>query len=508
MLWILAAALAAAPAVSAETAVSRSSSSAQALLAESGVRTAQGDLRGALAAAVEAVKAAPGDARAHLQVAVSQLRLGDFAAAEAEATRAIELGYRQAGSYNVRSAAESHEARFEPALADAERAVAANPDGAIGYLNRAAAKAGLSRPGGEILSDFERAAQLDARYAPQYAAARKRWASSEAPVLAPKALEAPAAAAAASARVPVHAAARAPSAAAPAPAPSETRPSAPPARGPLGLGAAALALCAALILWLGRRGWRTHRLRQVRFGSLIASPPAGDELPAGSVVAGLYIVGRLAERRGGVETYEARDLDDRPRVLKRAALRPGSGHDAPARARRAASLRLAGVELIETVFEHDRALCVCCEPLPGVPLSKLRERLEGGLWQPEQALTPLQTACEALDEAHRLGVIHGALGPSSIWVERGRAALADFAFGPSLGLDAALLAPEGEPGPAADLYGLARSFRDLLAREDGDLPPALREVFRRALEPDPARRYRSAAELFGAFRSAVVPLVQ
>lgn len=477
------------------TTFSATADASQGLLSQSAMRLAAGDFSAALDLARQAEAAQPVNARAYLEAGVAELKLGRYAEATADAARAIELGDRRAAAYNVRSAALTDSGRFADGLADAEKAVAANPGGAIGYINRAAAKAGLGRPGAEILVDFRRAAELDPKYEGRYEAAQRLWpeaarqaaASATAPTPPAKTIAAPAPDAKADA--------------APRQAPSEpVAPVSPPAaqdwRRIWALFSAVVIL--ALLAWPVVHRRKTHRLRQVRFGAVPVAAAESDRLAQGSVLAGLYVTGRFLERRGNVEIYEARDLEDRPRLLKRLALRGPLADAARARARKAGALRHPAVESVETIFERDGWLCVCCSPMAGETLAAVKAGLGRLRWAPEQALGPLQGACEALDEAHRRGLVHGALGPSSIWIERGKGALADFAVGPALLGEAA-----PEAGPEEDVHALARAFVELLGE-----PAEAKAVFARALAADHAGWFRSAGELFQAFRSAVVPVVQ
>lgn len=451
---------------------------AEALVRESAAHYATGDWNGSLLLAEKASAADPKNARAKLQLSMALLKLERWAEAEAEAGRAIELGYNKAAPYNVRSAARSWQDNFEGALADAEKAVSLNPGGAIGYVNRAAAKTGLKKPGDDILNDYRRASEVDARYRSLYDNAQRKYGKTPAPAPAPV--------------VTPHEAK--PEAVKPEPQPAPAPAPAPVRRGvqwrrALGLAAGLGVL--GFVMWLLHSGWKSRRGLQVRFGSLIAPAPATVELAPGAVVAGRYIVGRLVERRGAIELYDARDLEDAPRAIKRLAPRPEALEAQFALARRAAALRHPGIETAEAVFLDGPRVCIATVPLSGDSLARLKARLPGGKWSPDQALRPLQTACEALSEAHRQGVAHGAITPRAIVVDRGRACLGDFGLA------------EGEP--ADDIKKLAACFEELLAGDDPSaLSGGLTAVFGRAASTG----FRSAEELFQAYRTAVVPMVQ
>ena len=140
------------------------------------------------------------------------------------------------------------------------------------------------------------------------------------------------------------------------------------------------------------------------------------------------------------------------------------------------------------------------------------------------ALRWLRTACQALDVLHRNGLVHGDVSPRNMIVSRGDLVLTDYDFVGRIGKP--IVAPgtimycsssylEGRPAAAADdLYALAASFFQVLferepfqyegaqAKERGlrweDVErgefPTVAEFLDRATDPDPDRRFASAAE--------------
>jgi serine/threonine-protein kinase len=159
----------------------------------------------------------------------------------------------------------------------------------------------------------------------------------------------------------------------------------------------------------------------------------------------------------------------------------------------------------------------------------------GGLGFPG-ALAALRGIAPAVDYAHERQVVHGDLDPAAVLVsEEGEIKVMDFSVAPlakevaSRGAlaDAPGLAPEQRLGVMmrqADVFALAVCFYELLCgglpfegsqaqrmahkregrhvpisrRRAGELPEGLGEVFAKALDPEPERRYGSADELLAA----------
>jgi serine/threonine-protein kinase len=164
----------------------------------------------------------------------------------------------------------------------------------------------------------------------------------------------------------------------------------------------------------------------------------------------------------------------------------------------------------------------------------------------EHTVRVIRDACHGLDYAHRAGVIHRDVKPGNLlqaretWVTK----LADFGIakaaeqtritqvGSILGT-AAYLSPEqargDEAGPASDIYSLGvcayqfltgrlpheygsltelalKQQQDAVAPVRGykpDVPPALDQAVRLALEPDPGYRYASALDMAEALEAGL-----
>jgi serine/threonine-protein kinase len=186
---------------------------------------------------------------------------------------------------------------------------------------------------------------------------------------------------------------------------------------------------------------------------------------------------------------------------------------------------------------------IVMEYVEGTPLS---EMLRGGRkLEPARAVSIASDACEALECAHRAGVIHRDVKPANLIVtNEGATKLADFGIakaaemtrvtqvGSVLGT-VAYLSPEqatgGETGPASDIYSLAvvtfemlggrlpylyKSITELAMKQRDELPTPLTELnpevpveldrtIRVALSYDPNLRFPTAREFAQAMRGAL-----
>jgi eukaryotic-like serine/threonine-protein kinase len=207
-----------------------------------------------------------------------------------------------------------------------------------------------------------------------------------------------------------------------------------------------------------------------------------------------------------------------------------------------AAARLSGHPHIVTIFdvgEADGRPFIVMEYLPG---GTLAERARRGTVARDAAIEWLKQAAEALDDAHREGIVHRDVKPANLLLdERGELHVADFGIarvvdetttgmtlaGTVLGT-AGYLAPEqarGEPATfASDIYSLGVVAYELLTGgrpfESGSataeaaahihqpVPPASQRgvgiptevdaVFERALAKDPSRRYATARDFVRA----------
>jgi len=145
----------------------------------------------------------------------------------------------------------------------------------------------------------------------------------------------------------------------------------------------------------------------------------------------------------------------------------------------------------------------------------------------EKAVEIVSRAAEALDHAHREGVVHGDVRPGNLIYDANTdlVKVTDFGIarvtaelrtksGATIGAPA-YQAPEQRGGAPADArsdqYSLALTLRQLLTGAmpgEGDLSigrvdPGVAKVLERALAPNPQERFASCAELSGALTAAV-----
>ena len=207
-----------------------------------------------------------------------------------------------------------------------------------------------------------------------------------------------------------------------------------------------------------------------------------------------------------------------------------------------ASARLSGHPHIVTIFDVGE-----CDGRPFIVMEylsagTLADRARSGAVDRDQAIEWLKQAGDALDDAHRQGIVHRDVKPANLlFDDRGQLHVGDFGIarvvdegttgmtmaGTVLGT-AGYLAPEqarGEPATAAsDVYSLGIVAYELLtggrpfeggsstaeaaahihqpvppASERGvGLPREVDAVFERVLAKDPARRYRTARDFVRA----------
>ncbi|HAH08254.1 MAG TPA: hypothetical protein DCM05_17300 [Elusimicrobia bacterium] len=258
-----------------------------------------------------------------------------------------------------------------------------------------------------------------------------------------------------------------------------------------------------------------------------------------SLIAGKYEL-RMPVGEGGMGVvYEAFDRNlDRKVAVKR--MREDLRTDARERdrflreARVAARLTHAYIVGVHDVVEEGGEIYLVLEFVDGRPLSaELEER---GRLPLEECRTLFGFVCQAMDCAHRGGVLHRDLKPSNVMLCReGYAKVMDFGLARSA-KDRALrescgtlsyMAPEqheGEARPGSDIFSMGVTLYEILGGERPfqgpdyleqkrrrsyapvrrlvpDLPPGVDTFLAAALEPDPDKRIASPLEFLEGLKS-------
>jgi len=263
----------------------------------------------------------------------------------------------------------------------------------------------------------------------------------------------------------------------------------------------------------------------------------------GETFAG-YRIEAVVDRGGMGVVYRATDLRlERPVALKLVA--PELAHDERFRSRFLKEPRLAAaldhpnVVPIYEAGEHDGRLFLAMRFVPGSNLKTLLGR--GGVPDAERALRILAQIADALDAAHRRGLVHRDVKPANMLLdEEGHAYLTDFGITKQVGSDSTqtgqivgtldYLAPEQirtEPVDGrTDVYALGCVLYECLAgtppfRRDTQMEaiwahlrepvpplpqfPRLDPVLAKALAKERDHRYATCSELIEAARATLAP---
>jgi hypothetical protein len=262
------------------------------------------------------------------------------------------------------------------------------------------------------------------------------------------------------------------------------------------------------------------------------------ELRQGSVLAGRFEVLRPLGTGGLAEVLAARDrVTGQEVAVKLLHAHLAVEHEVAERFRREMSvtrgLNHAGIVRVFDLHEHERRPFFTMELLRGETLA---ERLKRGPMQGHEARSMVAEVCAALQSAHRAGVVHRDLKPHNIFLTDGGAVkLLDFGLARVAGW-ARLTAQStvmGTPGyiapellggsgadARADIYSLGATLYEMvmgrrafpgsdpyvvLRKQREGAPDDADGLVKRALDPDPERRFLDAGQLLRELSGEKVP---
>lgn len=255
------------------------------------------------------------------------------------------------------------------------------------------------------------------------------------------------------------------------------------------------------------------------------------EAPAPLGAVAHYNLLERLDPAGPGELYRARDTH-RGRTVTVRLLPPEFAKDATERSAlldRARSIIAMSHPNVTTIFdvgEHEGRVYLVFEFLTG---QSLRAEMAGRPMNVRRAVELAIQMADAIAEAHAAGYIHGGLSPDSVVITtKGHAKIPAFELATRGGFDTASQlhdydAPEearGEPADErSDIYSVGAILYEMLTARrplhrgasapsgsNRHVPPEIDEIVLKAVAPNPASRYQSAATFAAELRSTAAIL--
>jgi len=279
----------------------------------------------------------------------------------------------------------------------------------------------------------------------------------------------------------------------------------------------------------------------------MAEPASDTASKLSRALGAKYEVRRLVGSGGFAEVYEVWDKDLERRLAVKVlradvAWTHGMIERFQRETRAAAKLEHPNILPIHFVGEGEGLAYYAMPFVDGMSLGELLKR--SGALPPERALAIIIPVLDALDHAHKAGLLHRDIKPDNIMLDtaRGRPLLVDFGIARRLdsaggGLTPHYMSPEqalGDPtlGPPSDLYSLGAvlfqmvtgtlpfdgdSSQQIVGKHIADPPPEASDVNRnvprqisdvilRCMEKQPGDRFQSAAEVIAALEADEPPV--
>ncbi len=472
------------------------------LIRESKDLMAQNHDRQAIKILGQAIHLDPASAEAWNDRAIAEIRTLRYADAVYDSSFALGLAPGNPVALDTRAWAFNKLKKYREALSDSGFVLSKNPSDAFGYENRAFALAGLQDFNGS-LSALSQAASLDPRFKNIYADALKAGPRGLLPLFMDPNLGA-----------------------------SENVLSG-WWRKKTFLSLFVLSMIGGILVALGV-------LHILFYRSEVLKEPSSKLIRAGDFWSRYEKIARVGEGGMGV-VYEARDrfLERKVAVKK---LRDQIKGDSEERkrfiteARLVARLRHENIVEIYSIVEEGMDLYLVFEFVKGKTIERVLK--ETGRLDFTAASRIFHSVCRAVDYAHRQGVVHRDIKPSNIMIGEGNAVkVMDFGVAGQakstlvktqtdvLAGTPVYMAPEADGEQIrreSDIFSLGICFFEMLSGRlpfEGEgnaflvhkvqgkhlkisslgipgLPPTLDDIFDKALEPDPEKRYHGVGELW------------